>query len=160
MFEGRALSELTYAEFEQFLKEANEEGTRLDYKQQWDPARAAQVVSSFANSAGGLLVVGVEEKRDPKNTKIKLKIPDPINVPGLEPRSPRNGRPQPRARYARVPAPAWYRKPRRWRYLIILAATWSCSCGSRRAWRPLTRCTPRPRPRYWCGGETTQRVPA
>jgi hypothetical protein len=86
MFEGRALSELTYAEFEQFLKEANEEGTRLVYKQQWDPATAARVISSFANTAGGLLVVGVEEKRDPKNSKIKLKIPDPINVPGLKPR--------------------------------------------------------------------------
>ncbi len=83
MFEGRALSELTYADFERFLQEANEEGTRLDYKRQWDPAKAAQVISSFANTAGGLLVVGVEEKTDPNNPKIKLKIPDPVNVPGL-----------------------------------------------------------------------------
>jgi adenine-specific DNA-methyltransferase len=44
MFEGWALSELTYAEFQQFLKEANEEGTRLDYKQEWDPAKAARAV--------------------------------------------------------------------------------------------------------------------
>ena len=63
MFEGRALSELTYAEFEGFLKEANEEGTRLDYKEQWDPAAAARVVSSFANTAGGLLVVTLLAER-------------------------------------------------------------------------------------------------
>jgi hypothetical protein len=85
MFEGRALSELTYAEVEGFLKEANEEGTRLDYKQQWDPAKAARVVSSFANIAGGPLVMGVDEKRDPKSPKIKLRIPDPANVPRLIP---------------------------------------------------------------------------
>jgi Putative DNA-binding domain len=86
MFEGRALSEVTYAEFERFLQEANEEGTRLDYKERWNPAKAAQVISSFANTAGGLLVVGVDEKRDPNNSKIKLKIPDPVNVLGLEPK--------------------------------------------------------------------------
>ncbi len=86
MFEGRALSELTYAEFEGFLKEANEEGTRLDYKEQWNPAAAARIVSSFANTAGGFLVVGVEEKRDRKDPKIKLKIPDPVNVPELKPK--------------------------------------------------------------------------
>jgi predicted HTH transcriptional regulator len=86
MFEGRALSELTYAEVEGLLKEANEEGTRLDYKEQWDPAKAARVVSSFANTAGGLLVVGVKERRNPKDPKIKLKIPDPDNVPGLKPK--------------------------------------------------------------------------
>jgi hypothetical protein len=86
MFEGRALSEVTYAEFKEFLNEANEEGTRLDYKRQWDPARAARVISSFANTSGGLLVVGVEEKKNPNDPKIKLKIPDPVNVPGLEPK--------------------------------------------------------------------------
>ena len=32
------------------------------------------------------MVVGVEEKRDRKDPKIKLKIPDPVNVPGLKPK--------------------------------------------------------------------------
>jgi predicted HTH transcriptional regulator len=39
---------------------------------------------SFANTSGGLLVVGVKEKRGPNNEK--LKIPDPNDVPGLKPK--------------------------------------------------------------------------
>lgn len=79
MFEGKPLSKITYADLDAFLREENEEGTRLDYKREM-VSDVTKIACAFANTAGGHLVIGVDEKR---KKGVKAKIADPDNVPGL-----------------------------------------------------------------------------
>ncbi len=80
MFEGKPLSRMTYADLDGFLREDNEEGTRLDYKEE-AISDLPKIACAFANTAGGHLVLGVKEKRDKRGNKTKK--PDPDDVPGL-----------------------------------------------------------------------------
>lgn len=80
MFEGKPLSKMTYADLEAYLREGNEEGTRLDYKEE-AVSDVPKICCAFANTAGGHLILGVREERGPKGEKTKR--PDPDNVPGL-----------------------------------------------------------------------------
>ena len=80
MFEGRPLSGMTYADLEAYLREGNEEGTRLDYKEE-AVSDVPKICCAFANTAGGHLILGVREERGPKGEKTKRPAPD--DVPGL-----------------------------------------------------------------------------
>ena len=47
MFEGQPLSEVTYGELLEFLREGNEEGTRLDHEREWDSGLWRVACSTF-----------------------------------------------------------------------------------------------------------------
>src|SRR5437016_2958960 len=52
---------------DEFLKQSIEESLNLDYKDiraSDNPDKLAQTVCAFANSEGGLLVLGIDEQRD------------------------------------------------------------------------------------------------
>lgn len=83
MLEGKPLSQVTYADLDEYLREGNEEGTRLDYKRE-AVGEVPRIACAFTNTAGGHLILGIDEKRGPKGEKSKR--PDPDNVPGLAPK--------------------------------------------------------------------------
>src|SRR5690348_8942593 len=62
-----------------------EEKFRLDFKEKWEPEKQVPDVAAFANSYGGLLVVGVSDDRQrfpgtpaPKNSDLKTQISSQI----------------------------------------------------------------------------------
>lgn len=57
MFEGRPLSKITYADLDAFLREENEEGTRLDYKREM-VSDVTKIACAFANVASRHLIIG------------------------------------------------------------------------------------------------------
>src|SRR2546427_11175813 len=73
-----AESGFTAASLEAFIGQGVEERLNLDYKEIRagdNPDRLAQTVCAFANSEGGLLILGVEESRekDEKGNDIKIR---------------------------------------------------------------------------------------
>lgn len=80
MFEAKPLSEVNYNDLEEFLALRRAEGEDLDYKQAWDD-KIVRDVSAMANTAGGDLLVGVQEERDERE---KTNRPDPDDVPGVD----------------------------------------------------------------------------
>ncbi len=64
---------MTYPNLESFLREGNEEGTRLDYKREW-VSDIPRVACAFANTSGGHIVVGVEELRGPEAYSSRSRI--------------------------------------------------------------------------------------
>lgn len=68
MFLNKPVSELKYEDIEDLTSSGEPESITLDYKQmvsgsEHDKAELAKDVSAFANSQGGYLIIGVEERR-------------------------------------------------------------------------------------------------
>ena len=59
-FGDKLLSEVTAADVRGLVKKAIEEGLFVEYKGQWNAAKIARSVASFANTHGGTLIVGVD----------------------------------------------------------------------------------------------------
>ena len=65
----RPLHEITYADLDQFVQEKRPEGKSLDYKRDSyggkddDKKELLKDVSSFANTQGGDLIIGVDEEQ-------------------------------------------------------------------------------------------------
>jgi hypothetical protein len=57
---GIPIDSLTLESIEEFLKSGVREGVALDFKEDF-PAKLAKTISSFANTYGGIVLVGVEE---------------------------------------------------------------------------------------------------
>ncbi len=55
---NKAADDITLADVENFLRQRNREGLRLDYKADW-PDDLAKLVAAFANTNGGLIILGV-----------------------------------------------------------------------------------------------------
>lgn len=68
---SESINEITFEKVENFCKESLPEGIRLDYKQDF-PRDLAKTISAFANTYGGLILIGVEETdRGTPNLPIK-----------------------------------------------------------------------------------------
>lgn len=81
MFEGRPLHELGYADLHALFEEGKPEGTRLDYKLKWGE-EVVRDAAAFANTAGGDIIIGVDEKAAQGKRKGKTDVPDPDKVYG------------------------------------------------------------------------------
>ncbi len=71
--------EITFADVEQFCREFPE-GVRVEYKQ--EIKHIPKIVSSFANTYGGIFILGVEA--DKTNNIVKFPIQGIANKPGIE----------------------------------------------------------------------------
>ena len=67
---GINLENLTFEEVVNFCKREIPEGINLDYKKELSPKGISKLISAFANTNGGLVIIGVEED---KNTGKPLK---------------------------------------------------------------------------------------
>lgn len=70
----KSLSSLTYDDIVTFSKEKNPEGIQLDYKKEFPDKGLAKIIASFANTRGGIIIIGIEEDE---------KTGIPINADGL-----------------------------------------------------------------------------
>ena len=66
-------SEITFADIDQFCKSMQPEGARLDYKGIAFPKDLAKTIAAFANTLGGLIILGVDAN---KNTNMPIWPPD------------------------------------------------------------------------------------
>ena len=59
----KSMKDVELSDVESFCKEGIEEGIRVEYKEDWtDNKKLAREIASFANTYGGLLLIGVSEK--------------------------------------------------------------------------------------------------
>src|SRR5690242_1127779 len=64
----------------EFCANRSSEGWRLDYAESWDD-RALEKVASFANTFGGLLIIGVRKgKNDPEPIPVGAKSPTELKT--------------------------------------------------------------------------------
>jgi hypothetical protein len=73
----KPLDRLKFGDVKAFLEQQIPEGTKLDYKEQIT-RDLPETACAFANTAGGYIIVGVGEVD-------REDLPDPNNVPGLDP---------------------------------------------------------------------------
>ena len=62
----KPVSELTFADVDEFLKARRPEGSRLDYKLHF-PNDLAKTIAAFANTLGGIILPGVELTKSATN---------------------------------------------------------------------------------------------
>ncbi len=56
-----SINEIDFDYVVAFQQEANPEGTQLDYKKTFPDKGLAKIIASFANTRGGVLIIGIEE---------------------------------------------------------------------------------------------------
>jgi hypothetical protein len=86
VFEGQPLPKSDYSDLKTFLDEQNEEGTRLEYKQEW-VGDIPKIACAFANTSGGDIIVGVKEIKPSGKKAGKVNVPDPNDIVGIDPRT-------------------------------------------------------------------------
>ena len=82
MFTKRA-SDIEFDDIKAFCQEWGE-GVRVEYKREMTPKSIPKIVSSFANTQGGIFIIGVEA--DKKQNKVKFPILGIPNEDGIEER--------------------------------------------------------------------------
>lgn len=81
---GKKISEVEYGDIKKLVDSKTPESTYLDYKKEMQFTQGAKEelgrdVSAFANSEGGTLILGVEEKKVKKNAKLICVEPGSIS---------------------------------------------------------------------------------
>ena len=74
----KSAANITFSDIEEFCRESNE-GVRVEYKREIQ--HIPKIVSSFANTLGGIFIIGVETDQ---NNKVKLPIQGIPNRSGIE----------------------------------------------------------------------------
>ena len=62
----KPLGELDFDDVQEFLRQAVPENLYLDYKQEFKAQKLAKSIASFANTKGGIVIIGVHENKDTK----------------------------------------------------------------------------------------------
>ena len=75
-------NEIDFNDIEAFCREWSE-GVRVEYKREITPKTLPKIISSFANTQGGIFIIGVETDR---NNKVKFPIQGIQNDGGIEER--------------------------------------------------------------------------
>ena len=80
----KPIGEITFEDVKAFCREFPE-GIRVEYKRQIDTKKhVPKIVSSFANTYGGIFIIGTETNST--NNKVKFPIQGISKVPGIEER--------------------------------------------------------------------------
>ena len=61
---NKSLQELSFSDIEAFLKQGYPEGTQIEYKREIPQKSLSKSIAAFANTRGGIILIGVEEDRD------------------------------------------------------------------------------------------------
>ena len=79
----KKISEITFGDINNFVNINLKEDLRLDYKEDF-PNNLAKIVTAFANTAGGIILIGVRANRETNQPEEITGIP---LAPGLEERA-------------------------------------------------------------------------
>lgn len=77
----KPVGKILYEDLEQFARSGPIEGDRLDWKIDLRSARVTETIAAMVNTAGGLILIGVDEKQDAEGRTKGMEWPPRAGVP-------------------------------------------------------------------------------